>query len=227
MPRSAGSWRARNGNSVRRILLAALPVLAFALLLGACGRSPKTLHEVAESVLTKADWLADSKECPAKFVPQHKLDGGLSGKHCDGELAGRCFSECEAGEVSSCYWLAYSLQLSKLDDNAAQALYQRSCRLGEPSGCTNRAARILEANRTDAAANACAASTFAKTCAVEDAWGCTMHALALHRGLGTVKDDQTALRVIENSCAFAGDPREKACLYAMSLKQQILEGETP
>ncbi len=199
-------------------------VLAIASLT-ACDRSPATLAEVAQSVRAKADWMADSRDCPDKLVPQRKLAVSDSGKHCEGDRAGRCYSECEAGEVRSCYWLAYAMQLSKADDDAAQALYQRSCKLGEPSGCTNRAARVLEANRTDPAAHSCAAATFAKTCTLEDAWGCTMYALALHRGLGTARDDRAALQAIDKSCAFSGGPRDEACASAMSLRQQILGGE--
>src|SRR5262245_20340158 len=113
MPRSAAWSRARNGNSVRRNLFASAVVLAFSWSLTACEPPPKTLPDVAKHVLAKADWMADSKECPAKFVPQQKLPGVEAGKHCDGDRAGSCYAECEAGEVRSCYWLAYSMPLSK------------------------------------------------------------------------------------------------------------------
>jgi A/G-specific adenine glycosylase len=79
------------------------------------------------------------------------------------------------GDVDSCYWLANTLEHADSGDVAAQALYQRACMLGEPSGCTNRAAGMFRGKRRDPGIMRCAARTFERTCALHDAWGHFSH----------------------------------------------------
>lgn len=184
----------------------------------------REFSEVVNDVLSTSEWAAEVDQCPSELVPAEDASDGLGEDDCvPGELES-CLSRCREGVPSACYWLGYALQKHEEGKQAAEVLYQRSCKLGVPSGCTNRAAGIFMAGLNEASAQACAARTFKNTCALDDPWGCTMYALHLSRGLGVPKDRDQALVVLEKSCRYGAE--DDACIRARALREDIL-GVTP
>lgn len=104
--------------------------------------------------------------------------------------------------------------------NYSEALFLRACKLGIVSGCTNRAAAMINLKADDEKAVKCAVDTFEKTCEQDDPWGCTMFAYALVAGQGgRPKDLDKALQVLSKSCKYGiGDD---ACQAANKLAEEI------
>ena len=175
---------------------------------------------IAKDVLSNGSWLAEADRCPSKLMLQRESRDHLAGNDCTpGRLSG-CLSKCSTGGGGSCYWLAYALQQSQADRRASEALFQRACKLGVMSGCTNRAAGMLAEKKDDSSAQACAAETFSRTCAFDDPWACTMYASLLNRGIGVAKNNALALKVLEKACKYG--PEDQACIYGTQLKKEIL-----
>jgi hypothetical protein len=176
---------------------------------------------VERQVLQKASWLAEARACPASAMPKPEILLGVAKNKCTSGKRALCLKKCSAGNASACYWLANELQDNKGSPLAVDALFQRSCKLGIMSGCTNRGARILNHGRNDPAAEKCAAQTFSIACASDDPWGCSMYGLLLSRGTGVPKNDDLALEVLGKSCKYGAD--DPACSGAMGLKATILK----
>lgn len=189
----------RRAAAVRRIAL-----LAAALSLVACEPAVTTPQEASRQVRDSYAWMADAELCPADVMRADMRVNGLQEVSCADAALPKCFRQCRKGDVDSCFWLAHALEQAQTSDPAAQALYQRACTLGEPSGCTNRAAGLFVQKRKDPGVLRCAVRTFTKTCDLDDAWGCTMLGNALHEGLGIDKDDARALQVLEKACKEGG-----------------------
>ena len=125
----------RAAAAVRRVA-----ILAAVLAVNACGPSVTTPQDASQAVRDSYAWMADAELCPVDVMRTDMRVGGLTEMTCaDAELP-MCFRRCRKGDVNSCYWLANTLEHANKEDPAVQALYQRACMLGEPSGCTNRAA---------------------------------------------------------------------------------------
>jgi len=197
-----------------------LTALAGVLAVSACEPRVGTPAEASQAVRDSYAWMGDAELCPADVMPAGARVAGLKEMSCSGAELPACFSRCRKGDVDSCFWLAHALEQVKSDDAAAQALYQRACTLGEPSGCTNRAAGMFAAKSKDPGILRCAARTFTKTCAVDDAWGCTMLCNALHEGLGVEQDDARALEVLQKACG-AGGRSNDACGAAEKITKSI------
>ena len=200
-----------------------LMLLSFALLLPRvlfAGDAVPDAAQVEAAVAKKADWVKEAGQCPASLLPRQVSTAYLMGDTCKLNLA-LCFMKCEAGDAGACYWLGYDVQQAGGSSVTADVLFQRACKLGVASGCTNRAAAMSAQAPQDMAVQRCAVRTYSKTCAHNEPWGCTMYALHLSRGLGVKADPDLALRMLARSCQYGKD--DPACSNAMALKQEILE----
>jgi hypothetical protein len=195
------------------------------VLMTACGARVSTPAEASQAVRDSYAWMGDSALCPADVMPTDMRANGLKERSCADAALPACFGRCRKGDVDSCYWLAHTLEQANAEDPAAQALYQRACTLGEPSGCTNRAARMFTEKAKDAGVQRCAARTFARTCELGDAWGCAMLGNALHEGLGVERDDGRALEALANACK--ADRSADACGAARMLGDTIRQAPAP
>lgn len=179
-------------------------------------------EKVVKGVTEKKDWIAEAEKCPATVAPASP-PARSAANHCKKDNL-ECLSKCEAGEGYACYWLAHEIQTAKIDAEAvAQALYQRACKLGVPSGCTNRAAGLILQSPADTAVQQCVATTFEKTCALRDSWGCVMYGQHLARGVGVKQDPASALRVLDGACGKG--KAGAACSRAEILRKEIREAQ--
>lgn len=131
----------------------------------------------------------------------------------------KCYQLCLKGDGVACYFSALSLQAANYKFPAEQ-LFQRSCELGVASGCTNRAAGMLNfIEQLTAEQKKCIFSTFEKTCDWRDPWGCTMFADQLISEKNTKPNYKKALDVLNYSCKYGND--DPACQSAKELREFI------
>ena len=176
---------------------------------------------VVSEVLSSEAWVSEAERCPVDFVQPMESTDRTSSRECGPSRLKSCLTKCQAGVPGACYWLGQAVRGEGRGQQAAEVLYQRSCKLGVASGCTNRAAGMSYGNEGSEAAQSCAARTFEKTCALEDLWGCTMYALHLSRGIGTPVNRELALEVLKKSCKYGSE--DEACSYADRLREQIIK----
>lgn len=192
---------------------------------GAADVAPRDIRDLREvqdterAVLAKRAWLDEAKRCPAQLMPKKDVEGNYPAERCAPGKFASCLAQCSGGQASACYWLGFGLQQAKANDDAYEALFQRACKLGAVSGCTNRAAGLSKAAPTQESAQACAMETFTKACALDEPWGCTMQALHLSQGTGARQDLPKALDVLKKSCAHGANT--EPCRYGMRLKKSI------
>jgi TPR repeat protein len=208
---------------MRALLLLALSVLAVPAH-AVEPPDPFTLETVAR-VNGKKAWVNDAAVCPALLMPSRAATATAQDETCYRTPTAACLARCESGSAGACYWLGQALMQRKAPDHADEVLFQRSCKLGHASGCTNRAAGMLMEQSDALPAQQCAARTFEKTCALDDPWGCTMLGLHLSRGLGVAPNPERALEVMRKSCKFGTD--DPACSYAMRIRQDIEQARGP
>jgi hypothetical protein len=204
-----------------------LAACLFGFLLASCEQPPQSEAEVALRVLANEAWMADADSCPADLMPSDKRAGQIGDFNCSGAEVPGCYQRCTRDDVDACYWLAYAVQQSEAGGRAAESLYQRACRLGEPSGCVNRAAGMLRADSADPDVLTCTARTFGRACDLDDIWGCSMLGLAYSRGLGVPVDPVRAATALHKACAPPGDATHEACTSAMQTLQQLDATSTP
>ena len=179
-------------------------------------------EKVVKGVADRKDWIAEAEKCPATVVPQSPPIRYVSNSCKKDNL--ECLSKCESGDGFSCFWLGHEIQVAKVDAEAtAQALYQRACKLGVASGCTNRAAGMILQSPGDAAVQRCVAVTFEKSCALQDPWGCTMYGQHLARGVGVKQDLALALKALEGSCRKG--KADSACSRAEVIRKEIQDAQ--
>ncbi len=181
--------------------------------------APPAIAQVDAEIGKKAQWRKEAEMCPASLLPRRVSTAYLSGDSCQLN-PGLCLLKCEAGNGGSCYWLAYAVQQGGGEAATSEALFQRACKLGVVSGCTNRAAAMSARAPQDGSVQRCAVETFKKTCAHDEPWGCTMYALHLTRGIGVRPDLDLALKVLDRSCRYGKE--DPACTNGMTLRQEIL-----
>jgi hypothetical protein len=197
-------------------------VLMFLLTIASsCLAQNSEMAGAVRDVLSNKTWSAEAKHCPAKYIAQAPVHFNLSHLGCKSGKLQNCLSKCQAGNGGSCYWLAVQIQQSQPDSEAVQSLFQRSCKLGVMSGCTNRAAEMTYGLAVSQSAERCATQTYSKACAFDDPWACSMYALQLTRGAGVAKDDEMALKVLEKSCKYG--PEDPACSNGMELREKLLK----
>lgn len=182
--------------------------------------APTALEAGLELLRSRPSWLFPADACPADVMPEAGVPNkGVQPERCTLNLQ-KCVVDCEHGDIDACYNAALRVQELQRDDEAAEALFLRTCKLGGPSGCTNRAAGMSHYDGSESALH-CAARTYEKTCALDDAWGCAMFGFALARGQGVDQDLRRALEVLPKGCRHgAGDP---ACQAAQSLMSRLQE----
>ena len=139
-------------------------------------------------------------------------------EHCTPELS-VCLGPCEQGDANACYAAALRVQATGGPEDQSEALFFRACSLGIASGCTNRAAGIMNLEGHRPGALECATRTFDAMCSRSDPWACTMFAFNLATGAGTRRDLTRALEVLPGACRF--DLDDPACKSALELKKKI------
>ena len=209
MPRSTSSL----------LLIAAGFVLFAALGIARAQQSSEEADSVSRDLLKRENWLADSRRCPTELIAATENQGYLNGNDCGPGNFAACLSRCSANDAGACYWLGFELQQAHGQPQASELLYQRSCKLGVVSGCTNRAAGMLDDRPADLQVQACAAATFSKACSFDDPWGCTMYALQLSRGIGVAQNEELALKVLEKACKYGAE--DPACSSGQQLGREI------
>lgn len=160
--------------------------------------------------------------CPATSSPKTQLEFSAEFsdqlEKCDENIEA-CFRQCTENEGIACYMTALIVE-DRHQQFTAQQLFQRSCELGVASGCTNRAAGMLNLEQDkDEATTQCITQTFQKTCDWRDPWGCTMYATeVLKQDPSSKKMQEKALNALKNSCLYGEE--DDACVYAEDLKRQ-------
>lgn len=187
-------------------------------------------QELVNKVRANQQWQLQKDQCPADISPQQvsrdnatNIDAGLP------ETVASHYLQCARHDnASACYNLATGLEKLNywLD---AQTVYQQACRLGYASGCTNRAAGMLQEQIKQPQRNAqkmqCIARSFAKSCNWRDPWGCSMYSQLLASGQGVKQDRKKALVVLKDSCRYGEvDP---ACQTAHEIREYLRKQEAP
>ncbi|MDQ0392466.1 hypothetical protein [Labrys monachus] len=192
-----------------------------ALLLAPSTRRSQQDDALHATLAKRPAWLFHQRSCPADAFgtqPDLALDSDVD---CKADQA-TCLLQCQVGDAFSCYWLAVELQREdprKRRTDDYNALFHRACELGTPSGCTNRAAAMMD----DGPASArCVTRSFEIACKAHDPWGCSMYALELYRGEGTARDLSAAKAALADSC-LNGDI-DPACRAAKRLRLEIEHG---
>ena len=177
------------------------------------------IDDIGHAVIANTQWVNDAKLCPTQLMAKKETTSHLDGNECKPGRLAHCLASCTAGGPGACYWLGQALLQGNAKFDADEVLFQRACKLGVMSGCTNRAAGMLKASDTDERTKSCAAATFTAACAFDDPWACTMQALHLSRGIGVKKDTERALKSLEKSCKYG--PEDQACIYAARIRSDI------
>lgn len=180
--------------------------------------------ELVKKVRDNQQWQMQKDQCPADISPPQvsrdnatEIDANLP------KTIAYHYKRCAVNaKASACYNLALGLQ--KLDyDAEAETAFQQACHLGYASGCTNRAANMLNQERNkeepDAQKMQCVAKSFAKACNWKDPWGCTMYSQSLLFGEGVTQDRKKALAVLKDSCLYGED--HPACETAYGIRGYI------
>lgn len=182
--------------------------------------SDDKFESVFKALNEKPKWLFDGDVCPFSVIPDFQKDAELLEESCS-DNPEACLKNCKDGDGSSCYFLAQSIQEKKsIFQESSEALFLRSCKLGISSGCTNRAAGILNSKTAIPNSTKCAADTFEKTCERDDPWGCTMFGFLLFEGQGRPQNLDKAIEVLSKSCNRYGESDE-ACQRANELIAEI------
>ncbi len=145
-------------------------LLLLPLLLIGCDREPA--REVAAPV----------EPCVADEIGE--LRAGWNEREGCTAKSSECRAACVAGDADACFSLAISLQAEHPRDAEDPQLeadyvayYERACRLGLATGCTNWAAALLFSDTSPS--TACMYRFFERTCEAGDLFGCSMTARIL------------------------------------------------
>jgi len=109
----------------------------------------------------------------------------------------RCRQACTTGDAHSCVALALEIDRTK-DAHEAQDLYERACRLGLATGCTNWGAHVWTHCKN--VSSTCLARVFDKTCKSGDPWGCGMVARLLVENSKSPLDHARGIIMLEQAC---------------------------
>jgi len=179
--------------------------------------------KLAKEVMARQDWASELEKCPADlFSPpgQQKYNGEVRALCEDPATQSECMTNCTSGKGEYCYWLATGLQKTVSNTNeGSEILFQRACKLGIASGCTNRAATMMPDPPLTVNSNSCPGRSFERTCAANDPWGCTMHGLILSEDKSIPRNKERALEALKKACQF--DKRDPACISANALKKKL------
>lgn len=186
-------------------------------------KAKSKFESVYKTLTEKPFWLFSGDVCPFNIIPESETKVEYLSEGCadDPQV---CLDKCKENDGNACYSLALLVQEKKwLEMEYYDTLFLRACKLGVVSGCTNRAASILNLKADDEKAVICAGNTFEKTCEKKDPWGCTMFARILYYGLGRPKDSEKALQVMAESCKYGEE--DEACKAAQELTREIKKSQ--
>ncbi len=205
--------------SLRIVRLAV--VAALVLLTGACERAPElTAAEAIAKVESHAEWMTDANACPSVFMQRPEAVNLSRMSYCEEGQLGACLHSCETGIASACYWLAQDLQPNDADQHAVNALFQRSCKLGVASGCTNRAAYDVRFHADDRQRRGCGAKTFERACKLGDPWGCSMYGMDYLQGFVPDGSREKTLAALAHSCDLGDD--DPACVNGRAIRERVI-----
>ncbi len=177
-------------------------------------------EKVYKTLTEKPTWLFSEDFCPFDIFPKKIDESVYIADKCDKD-ATVCLENCKKNDGMACYTLAVMIQIKKTpNQDYSEALFLRACKLGVISGCTNRAARILNDKSDDEKAVECAVDTFEKTCENNDPWGCTMLGFAFYSGQGRPQDFEKALKILPKACNKYGE-EDEACQTARQFIEEI------
>jgi len=184
--------------------------------------------KIAAAVETEPAFTQLGTQCPADYAGSGApatRDTKTNHLECEG-IEGICLAQCLFNKAGACQGLAYTLQALKNPDyeKAYELLFAYACRLGNPSGCTNRGAgmmhtRRLTADWDDATRVACTFRSFSWSCEANDAWGCTILGLHHLSGQGTPQDDEAAVAAVRKACDLDPTDAFAACAQGKALLQ--------
>lgn len=184
-------------------------------------------NRVIKELESKPKWLFDTEECPAAAMRDEGKKPQDMNDSCRADPMA-CLEKCKSENGDFCYALGHLIQKqTKIGNEASEALFLRSCKLGITSGCTNRAATKLESEPNDPSVQKCIADIFEKTCAQNDPWGCAMLGLTLAEGIGRDKDINQALAVLRKACDISIEKNGEACVKANALREAVLRLQKP
>lgn len=168
----------------------------------------------------KPNWLFSEIDfCKLDVFPKTVNEKGYLPNSCNKD-ATVCLNNCKNNDGRACYTLAVLIQMKKSpEQDYSEALFLRACKLGVISGCTNRAARIMNDKPDDEKTVKCAVDTFEKTCEKDDPWGCAMFGFALYLGKGRPQDLEKALKILPKACKFG--EIDEACQMANQIIDEI------
>lgn len=177
------------------------------------------VEQISRTVIADSQMAAEATVCPTQLMSGRKGSSLLPPMYCRVGNMSVCLAKCQEGTASACYWLAQVLEYKKAPETATAPLFQRACRFGIASGCTNRASRLLSLEASNTAQQRCAAATFVAACDANDPWACTMNAMVLSEGLAGRTDLDAALKSLEKSCNDGLD--DPACTGAAQIRSHI------
>jgi hypothetical protein len=165
------------------------------------------------AIVDRPAWLLAPAGCIADALPSAFHDLAFGMRSCAGGRLEDCLSECEGGSAASCYEIGLEMQETHQAESLSGPFYERACRLGGASGCTNAAAApSLEKT-------ACAGRTFQAVCDRDgDPWACAMFAMGLMNAKGK-PDVARARAAFTKSCARGLD--DPACVAATRLSEKL------
>ncbi|MCU9948490.1 tetratricopeptide repeat protein [Pseudomonas sp. PDM13] len=203
---------------IRKLML--LAAVSLSLLQNAVAEEDAQIVErIDAQVRANAQWTQEAEQCPADLMPARRaLEINVHDCNTADQLDG-CLTLCTAGDAYSCLRTAVTLQQLGGDPASFEPLYQRACKLGATSGCTNHAAGLYRADMQNERVQACAARSFTRACDQDDPWACTMYGMYLARGIGVKKDLPKALEVLKKSCKHGEE--DPACSNALQLGASI------
>ncbi|MBV8758370.1 MAG: hypothetical protein JO257_13875, partial [Deltaproteobacteria bacterium] len=109
--------------------------------------------------------------CLADSLPALRLGWDNRVKECSAANQ-QCTRKCAAGDADACQSRGIAIERSPDTELEAQGLFERACKLGLATGCTNWAATVWAIE--DHPPARCLLRTFEKTCAADDHFGCAM-----------------------------------------------------
>lgn len=203
---------------IRKLILLAAVSLSL-LQTAQAEEDAQTVERIAAQVRANAQWSQEAQTCPADLMPRVQASD-VNADTCDSaNQLDSCLAKCTAGDGYACLRTAVTLQRLDSDSASFEPLYQRACKLGAASGCTNHAAGLYRADMQNESVQACAARSFTKACDFGDPWACTMYGMYLARGIGVKKDLPKALEVMKKSCKYGEE--DPACSNAIQLSASI------
>ena len=166
---------------------------------------------IAAQIEQRVDVAALLAQCPADLSDRMSDRFDVLKSEC-AESPSSCLAQCLDGDSSdACFGLARWFQLGEgEDDRPHETLFARACTLHRASGCTNRAAGMLNFHGDAALLHPdgeetvgdCVARTFRETCEAGDSWGCTMYGYQLYSGENVPKDLGQAKSVLTEAVSY-------------------------